>query len=202
MNDALSRREFLTVAGGLVSCSALGAASPAAGTNAPAPHEAMFYDKMGRKKVQCRLCPWNCVVPPGRRGQCNVRENRDGRYVSLVYGRPVAMHNDPIEKKPLFHVLPGSKTFSIATVGCNFHCKFCQNWDIAQRAPNTLPPRYMAPAAIAELAARHKSKTVAYTYNEPIVFYEYMLDCAKAAATLILSSCFSARWRLAGNKLA
>ncbi|MGM0665129.1 MAG: hypothetical protein ACQET7_13230 [Thermodesulfobacteriota bacterium] len=94
--------------------------------------EAMFYEAMDDRTVQCNLCNHRCRVHDGKRGICGVRENRDGTLTSLVYGKVIAEHVDPIEKKPLFHFLPGSKTFSIGTVGCNFRCKFCQNFDISQ----------------------------------------------------------------------
>ena len=124
------------------------------------------------------------MVSDGERGDCGVRENRDGRYYSLVYGRPCAIHNDPIEKKPLFHVYPGSKALSIATVGCNIECKFCQNWDIAQANPDHVSVPFRPPSQIAQMAVQHKSRTVSYTYSEPTVFYEYMVDCARAAKDL------------------
>jgi pyruvate formate lyase activating enzyme len=97
-------------------------------------HEALLYDKAG-DKVKCRLCPHHCMIPDQKRGICGVRENRKGTLYSLVYGRPSAMHIDPIEKKPLFHFLPGTGTFSFATSGCGFRCMNCQNWDISQRKP-------------------------------------------------------------------
>ena len=174
-----SRRDFLR---GALTAAAAGAFCPRALAvrDAP-PHEAEFYDKLGRNMVRCRLCPWQCVVSPGNRGNCRVRENRDGTYYSLVYGRPVAMHNDPIEKKPFFHVYPGTQSFSIATVGCNIECKFCQNWDISQSAPEDVSVPFRTPADIAALALAHKSRTVAYTYSEPTVAFEYMCDCARAA---------------------
>lgn len=131
-------------------------------------------------KVQCGLCPWGCLLAGGQRGRCGVRENRNGRLVSLVYGRPVATHIDPIEKKPLFHVYPGSRAFSIATVGCNIDCKFCQNWDISQAKPEDNPGPFVSPDKLAAAAAAAKVKTIAYTYSEPTIFYEYMRDCARA----------------------
>ena len=152
----------------------------AAGPEA-APVEARFYERLEDKLVRCDLCPRHCVVPPGGRGECGVRENRDGRYVSLVYGRPCALNLDPIEKKPLFHVLPGTAAFSIATVGCNIECKFCQNWDISQARPEDVRARYRSPGDIAALAAARGAPTIAYTYSEPTVFSEYMIDCARAA---------------------
>jgi pyruvate formate lyase activating enzyme len=130
--------------------------------------------------VRCGLCPRRCVVPDGGRGYCRVRANRGGRYVTLVYGRPCAANLDPIEKKPFFHVYPGSQAYSIATVGCNMHCRFCQNWDIAQASPEDAPVPYRGPEDVAAEAARLKARTIAYTYSEPTIFYEYLADCARA----------------------
>src|SRR5659263_3770 len=116
------------------------------------PHPAAFSRQMDQGLVQCQLCPRNCEVLPGDRGECGVRENREGKYYSLVYGNPCAVHLDPIEKKPFFHILPGSLSFSIATAGCNLHCKFCQNWEISQTRPEKtynfdLPPAKVVGAA-------------------------------------------------------
>jgi pyruvate formate lyase activating enzyme len=147
----------------------------------PALREASYYETLKNKVVQCGLCPWRCTVVNGRRGTCGVRENRNGTYYTLVYGRPVAMNNDPIEKKPFFHVYPGSRAFSIATVGCNFKCKFCQNWDISQARPEDIPAPFRSPREIAQRAAEAGCKTIAYTYSEPTIYYEYMADCARAA---------------------
>ena len=134
----LSRREFLKAAGiaatACVACPRLEAPELA-----NEPYEASFYEKLESGSVRCQLCPWQCVVPDGERGRCKVRENRGGKYYSLVYGRPCVTNNDPIEKKPFFHVYPGTKAFSIATVGCNIECKFCQNWDISQAKPEDVP---------------------------------------------------------------
>jgi len=128
--------------------------------------------------VRCTLCPWQCVVEPGERGRCRVRENRDGNYVTLVHGRPCSLNNDPVEKKPFFHVLPGSKALSLATVGCNIECKFCQNWDISQADPYVVRPEYRSPSDIVKAAMSHGSELIAYTYSEPTVFIEFVLDCA------------------------
>ena len=120
---------------------------------------------------------------PGRHGICGVRENRDGRLLSLAYGAVVAVGIDPIEKKPLFHVAPGSTAYSIATAGCPFHCTFCQNWEIAQgpRIGLDLPTQRLTPAQVVEQARLHGARSVAYTYVEPTVFLEYALDTAQLA---------------------
>jgi len=146
--------------------------------------EAQFYKKLGDNKVQCTLCPHNCKLGEGKRGICGVRENQGGVLYSLVYEKAIATHVDPIEKKPLFHVYPGSQSFSIATVGCNFKCRFCQNCDISQ-APHEMNGLIMgqdlgARAAV-DLAIKQKCKTIACTYTEPTIFYEYALDIARLA---------------------
>ncbi|MCG8430119.1 MAG: AmmeMemoRadiSam system radical SAM enzyme [Candidatus Omnitrophica bacterium] len=142
---------------------------------------AMYWERRQGQTVQCRLCPRNCVIPEGSRGFCRVRENRGGTLYSLVYGRPVSLHIDPIEKKPLFHFLPGTAAFSIATAGCNLRCKFCQNWEISQARPEDVRSVLMPPAQLVEEVKRSGSPTIAYTYTEPAIFYEYMLDTARLA---------------------
>ena len=142
--------------------------------------EARYYEKLPHKKIKCNLCPKECVIDDRERGYCGVRENREGTYYSLVYSRPCTYHADPIEKKPLFHFHPGSLAFSIATAGCNLNCKFCQNWQISQSRPEQIRSIYMTPEKTAELARNHDSISIAYTYSEPTIFYEYMMDTAKA----------------------
>lgn len=151
-------------------------------------HPARFYQKLANGLVRCNLCPRHCIVPDGKRGHCGVRENRGGDYYTLVYGRPVSLNNDPIEKKPLAHVYPGTKAFSMATVGCNIDCKFCQNWDISQATPADVQVPYAAPERIADTARKSGASVMAFTYNEPTIFYEYMADCAKAAQDLGLGN--------------
>ena len=132
-------------------------------------------------KVQCELCPKYCVIAPGQSGDCRIRVNTDGRLCAVTYGYPSAVHVDPVEKKPLYHFLPGSSIFSIATVGCNLHCKNCQNWEISQRNPEEAAGTYLPPARIAELAKRERCRSVAYTYTEPFAYYEYTLDSCRLA---------------------
>ncbi len=117
----------------------------------------------------------------GQRGDCRVRINIGGKLTTLVYGKPCAVHVDPIEKKPVFHMLPGSQSFSIATAGCNLHCKFCQNWGISQREPEETVNYDLPPVKVVEAAKRNHCRSIAYTYSEPIVFYEYTLDSSKLA---------------------
>ena len=143
--------------------------------------EAKFYEKLPYKKIKCKLCPRECVVDDRERGYCGVRENRGGVYYTLVHSRVAAANVDPIEKKPLFHFLPGSLAFSIATAGCNVNCKMCQNWDISQVRPEQVHAMYAPPAGVAETAKKHRCSVVAYTYSEPVVFWEYMADTAAAA---------------------
>ena len=142
-------------------------------------HEALYWRKLPDLAVQCELCPRRCVLKPGQRGQCKVRENRDGKLYSLVYGKPSAVHIDPIEKKPFFHVAPSSSVFSIATVGCNLRCIFCQNWQISQTSPEETRYYDMEPAQTVDALTKTGSRIIAYTYTEPTVFYEYMLDTAR-----------------------
>jgi len=131
--------------------------------------------------LQCHLCPRECRLQEGQRGDCRVRINLDGELQSLVYGNPCSVHVDPIEKKPLFHVLPTSQAFSIATAGCNLHCKFCQNWQISQRPPEETHNLDLPPDAVVASALRYNCRSIAYTYSEPIVFYEYTYDTSKLA---------------------
>jgi pyruvate formate lyase activating enzyme len=142
---------------------------------------AAFVTPLDKGEIQCGLCPRRCRVQNNRRGYCRVRENRGGQFYSLVYGNPCAAHLDPIEKKPFFHVLPGTTTFSLATAGCNFHCKFCQNWEISQVPPEDLYNHDLPPAVAVRKAMDIRARSVAYTYVEPVVFYEYMLDTGHLA---------------------
>jgi pyruvate formate lyase activating enzyme len=137
-----------------------------------------WYTKRDRGEIQCDLCPRRCRVSKGNRGFCRVRENQNGEYYSLVYGNPCAFHLDPIEKKPFFHVLPSTASFSIATVGCNLECKFCQNWEISQAYPEDVYSYDVTPEMVAVKAKEMRAYSVAYTYTEPTVFYEYMIDTA------------------------
>ncbi len=137
--------------------------------------EALLYEKLTEKKVQCHLCHHRCLIKPGSRGICNVRENRDGILETLVYDSVIAVHIDPIEKKPLYHFHPGSLSFSLGTVGCNFRCKFCQNSDIAQMPADhggRIMGRKITPKEIVSGAVQGGCKTIAYTYTEPTVFFE------------------------------
>lgn len=142
---------------------------------------ALHYEKLPGKKVRCGLCPHGCVVKSGARGRCRVRVNRGGEYYTLVHSNPCAVHIDPIEKKPLFHFHPGTTALSLATAGCNFTCKNCQNHDISQAKPEDTLNYHLEPQDVVGLAERYHTPTIAYTYTEPSVFFEYMLDIARLA---------------------
>ncbi|MCP4536062.1 MAG: AmmeMemoRadiSam system radical SAM enzyme [Chloroflexi bacterium] len=131
--------------------------------------------------VQCNLCPHNCIIADGERGTCRVRENRGGRLYSMVYGNPCARHVDPIEKKPFYHFLPTVASFSIATAGCSLRCAYCQNWQISQLEPEETRNVDMPPEDVVAYAQQQGAPVIAYTYSEPMVFYEYMLDTARLA---------------------
>jgi pyruvate formate lyase activating enzyme len=145
--------------------------------------EAMLYEKLENSLVRCALCAHRCVIKPGRRGICGVRENEDGILHTLVYAEAIAVHVDPIEKKPIYNYLPGTRSFSIATVGCNFRCRFCQNSDISQapREGTSLKGEEFAPSRVVDAAKRHACDSIAYTYTEPTVFFEYAHDTAELA---------------------
>jgi len=171
-------------------------------------HQAKFSKKICNG-IQCELCPHKCFLPNGARGKCRVRINSGGSLLTLNYSKPVAVHIDPIEKKPVYHLLPGSLVYSIATVGCNLKCKWCQNWQISQIYPEEAPEKLLTPINLKLLlnpitrqvsgkvnhkelssltpeqvvayAIKSKCKSIAYTYSEPVIFYEYMYDTAKLA---------------------
>lgn len=131
--------------------------------------------------LQCELCPRYCVIEPGQRGDCRVRVNIDGKLTTVVYGYPCAMHIDPVEKKPLFHFLPGTRILSLATVGCNLHCRNCQNWEISQQEPVDSSAFHVPPADLPVLAEKYQCRSLAYTYTDPVIFYEYTCDSAQFA---------------------
>lgn len=145
-----------------------------------ADHPARYYEKLPDGMVECRLCPRRCKVSDLERGYCGVRENKGGEYFTLVHSKVCSANVDPIEKKPFFHFLPGSTAFSIATAGCNLNCKFCQNWSISQFRPEDVNHLKLTPAECAATAGQFGSASIAYTYSEPTVFYEYMCNCAEA----------------------
>ena len=193
-SDSLTRRDLLKIGvGAAVGLGALGglaylrdgetnvAPRPVSITKtgeSPHLHPARYYQKLAHKFVKCDLCPKHCYVGQGGRGFCEVRENRGGDYYTLVYGRAASANIDPVEKKPLFHVLPGSPIFSFATAGCNLECKNCQNWQLSQARPETLPATSLPPAKLVETAHKQGCPLIAGTYSEPTIFFEYLLDVA------------------------
>lgn len=143
--------------------------------------EAQFWEKLPNDYVKCGLCPWRCTIAPKQRGLCRTRENINGKLYTLNYARATTINIDPIEKKPFFHFLPAAEAFSIATAGCNVGCKFCQNWQLSKITPEESESLYIPPVDIIKLAKKSKSKIIAYTYNEPTVFYEYMIEISSLA---------------------
>ncbi len=145
--------------------------------------EALLYDKLDYAKVQCLLCAHKCVIADGATGICKVRQNKEGVLYSLVYGKAIAAHIDPIEKKPLYHFFPGSESFSIATPGCNFECGFCQNWQISQVSSESILSRThnLSPQDVVELSLQEGCRSISYTYTEPTIFFEYAYEIAKLA---------------------
>jgi pyruvate formate lyase activating enzyme len=160
-------------------------------------HEAMLYTKLDDGMVRCDLCAHRCRIRPGKLGVCMVRENRDGTLYTLVYGQSISAAVDPIEKKPLYHFLPGATAFSIATAGCNFRCLFCQNADISQLSKEassgkkwTRYARHLPPETVVSLAASYGCATIAYTYTEPTIFFEYACDTARLASQQDIKNIF------------
>jgi len=155
-------------------------------------HEARLYEKLGEDRVRCHLCAHRCTIADGKRGICEVRENRGGVLYTLVYGLSISQAIDPVEKKPLFHFYPGSTAFSYATVGCNFRCSFCQNWKISQmvRDEGRLLGHEASPNHLASAARHYGCKSIAYTYTEPTIFFEYAYDTAVIAARWNIKSIY------------
>jgi pyruvate formate lyase activating enzyme len=155
--------------------------------------EAMFWEKLEEKRGQCRLCAHECRIPESKFGVCGVRQNIDGILTTMVYGQVIASNIDPIEKKPLYHFLPGSLSYSIATIGCNFKCGFCQNWQISQasiKEGNIVSSREVAPERIVEDARKNNCRSISYTYTEPTIYFEYAYDTARLAKQAGLSNVF------------
>ncbi len=197
-SQRLSKRQFLTVCGtGLCLLSAvhlLGFPKPSRSQTARKglikTKLSPYFTGVGEGGIRCELCPRRCRVPNGKRGFCRVRENRDGKFYSLVYGNPCAVNLDPIEKKPFFHVLPSTSSFSLATAGCNLQCKFCQNWEISQVPPEDVYSYDFPPELIVQKAREVGAHSIAYTYVEPTIFFEYMMDtCHLARKAGLLNIC-------------
>ena len=145
--------------------------------------EALLYNKMDNADVRCNLCAHRCLIYEGKKGICQVRQNRQGTLYTLVYGRTISSNVDPVEKKPLYHFHPGSTAYSIATPGCNFRCQWCQNWEISQMPPDRdlVLGHEATPEQVVAAARRAGSRSIAYTYTEPTVFFEYAYDIAQQA---------------------
>lgn len=145
--------------------------------------EALLYKKLAADRVRCQLCPHDCVIPAGKTGYCGVRKNVEGTLYALTYGKVIATAVDPIEKKPLYHFFPGASVFSIGTFGCNLRCQHCQNWDISHCGATEEDDQLqdLSPQQAVATAKAHKCKIIAYTYNEPSLWYEYLLDATKLA---------------------
>lgn len=154
--------------------------------------QAMFWESRKGQRVKCQLCQHRCLIRDGERGICGVRENREGTLYTLVYGKSISQAVDPIEKKPLYHFLPGSQTFSIATLGCNFHCLHCQNFHISQVPGEEflILGEDLPPERIVALAKKHKCQSISYTYTEPTIFFEYAYDTARLAASAGIRNVF------------
>jgi pyruvate formate lyase activating enzyme len=154
--------------------------------------EALFFEKLNEKKVKCNLCRHRCIIEDGKKGICRVRENREGTLYSLVYRKLVSENIDPIEKKPLFHFYPGTTSFSIATVGCNFRCLNCQNYEISQlpKDHDQIIGNDISPEQIVEETIRYNCKSIAYTYTEPTIFFEYAYEIAQIASQKSIKNLF------------
>lgn len=165
--------------------------------------EAMFYERESGGRVRCGLCRFHCLIADGARGICGVRENRGGTLFSLVYGRVCAENVDPIEKKPLFHVMPGSRSYSIATVGCNFHCRHCQNYSISQvQGGDRIAGHDQTPEGVVRHALDNGCRSISYTYTEPTVFFEFAYDTARLAQEAGLLNIFVTNGYISSQALA
>jgi pyruvate formate lyase activating enzyme len=177
----MDRRQFLQTATlpSLAVCAG-GRDAAAAESDAPFTVEARYYEKLPYRKIKCKLCPRECVIDDRERGYCGVRENHGGTYYTLVHSRICAAHVDPVEKKPFFHFAPGTLAYSVATAGCNVNCRMCQNWDISQVRPEQVRATRISPQDLVRLARQYGCPSVAYTYSEPVVFFEYVVDAARS----------------------
>jgi pyruvate formate lyase activating enzyme len=178
----MDKRQFLRTtlfgAGGIACAASYG--STLSGNVEKWTKEAMFY-QLTPKGVRCQICPNECNIAEWQSGECRNRVNRKGKLYTIAYGNPCAVHIDPIEKKPLLHFLPGSKAFSVATAGCNLACLNCQNWTISQRSPNETQNADLLPDKLVEVCKKEQCESIAYTYSEPVTFYEYTYDSSALA---------------------
>ncbi|MCK4233148.1 radical SAM protein, partial [candidate division WOR-3 bacterium] len=185
MEDKISRRDFFRITAAMTFSSALllfdNEEAEAQAYGYTSKIEAWHYRKLKKKVVQCFRCPNLCKLKPGERSFCRTRINRNGKLYTVAYSNPCSVHIDPIEKKPLFHFLPNTKVLSIATAGCTFRCKYCQNWEISQFKPEETVNYHLSPQDVVNLAKQYKTPSIASTYSEPTAFYEYMYDTSKLA---------------------
>lgn len=142
---------------------------------------ARFWEEKSGDNVQCALCPRECLISPGEMGVCRARKNMDGKLYTMVYAEATSANSDPIEKKPLYHFYPGSRVFSMSTAGCNLECKHCQNWRISRSSVEDITTEYIEPEEAVDKAKRSNCQGIAYTYGEPVIWFEYALDTAKLA---------------------
>jgi pyruvate formate lyase activating enzyme len=166
--------------------------------------EAMLWEKGENTEVNCRLCAHRCSIKSDRFGICGVRKNEEGTLNTFAYGNPIAMHTDPIEKKPLYHFMPGSLAFSIATIGCNFKCEFCQNWRISQTRfsdGEVRESQAVLPEMIVNAAQNNGCQSIAYTYTEPTIFFEYAYDTARLAREKGIKNVFVTNGFMTGEAL-
>ena len=184
---AMNRRDFLKLPGvlavGALAGNLLDPCYARASVDRRYYKEAKWYEADPSGRVVCRLCPNSCRIGPGHDGACRVRQNIGGKLYTKIYGRPVTIHQDPIEKKPLFHFLPGTRALSVSNGGCNIACKFCQNWQLSQSKLDDLPARFGFVGAkdLVSMAEKQNSSSIAMTYAEPVVAHEYNLDVAFAS---------------------
>ncbi len=151
--------------------------------------DAIFWEPAGDNKVKCQLCAHRCTIQPGKNGICGVRENHAGKLMATTYGRISSIGPDPVEKKPLYHFMPGTNVLSLGSIGCNFRCDFCQNWSISQEYVNRRL-RYVEPEKLPKMAEQFNCQSISWTYNEPTIWYEYTLDSAKLAKTAGLGTSY------------
>ncbi|MCX7918255.1 MAG: AmmeMemoRadiSam system radical SAM enzyme [bacterium] len=182
--NKITRRQFVTRTGQILAASTLTPLlSPLIPSAETVPllskKEAKYWKRLPEKRVECMLCPRACKVDDMERGYCGVRENQDGTYYTLVHSNPCSIHIDPVEKKPFFHYLPGARTLSLATAGCNVNCAFCQNWEISQARPEQTDNINLPPEEVVRQAVDNGCPIIAFTYTEPVVFIEYCYDIAK-----------------------
>ncbi|MCI2424603.1 AmmeMemoRadiSam system radical SAM enzyme [Candidatus Acetothermia bacterium] len=162
---------------------------------------AQFYERLADNKVRCTLCFHKCIIPPGMPGICRVRINHEGRFYTLVYGRPAGLQTDPIEAEPMYHMIPGHRNLGVFTASCNFRCKQCHNWHITQRSPDEIRTLKFTPEEVVAEAIRRRSRSISHTINEPTVFFEFMYDISVIARAEGLLTLFHSNGAIAPEPL-